>query len=101
MSATSDLRRGGLDEQAGGGEPGARVVAFWRSNNWVWEEGQWRDRLHWERGHWPRKPTPAWQNALSTALLVLLGLIVLLYRWGATHGASLPPLAPASATIGP
>jgi hypothetical protein len=75
-----------------------RAVAFWRSSSWVWEKGHWRDGLHWERGHWRRKPTPAWQHAFSTALLVLLGIIVVLYVFGAAHGAALPPLTPTGTT---
>jgi hypothetical protein len=70
-------------------------VSFWRSGGWVWEKGHWHDGLHWERGRWRRKPdtSPAWQHALAFAMFVLLGIVVLLYWYGAAHGEALPPLS--------
>jgi hypothetical protein len=73
-------------------------VSFWRPGWWVWERSHWKNGLEYERGHWRRKPTPPWQSAFSFALYVLLGIIVLLYRWGAAHGASLPPFVPTGTT---
>jgi hypothetical protein len=71
-----------------------RAMSFWAPDWYTWEKAHWRHGLERERGHWRRKPStaPRWQHDLSNALLVLLGIISILYVFGAAVGAVLPRL---------